>query len=533
MKSIAYIATLLVVLSSCVTVGVVTLDSDNLFELEEKIIVSKPKNTTKLLDYNNGKVADFEKEGINNWWGSSKLQLIKKDGNLVVNAVGVGKEYDRFGYNFVPTVDFTETNILKVRVKAKGDRLPTLRIDLKDRNGYVTNSQDSKARLILCEDYISYYFRYEGRFKQSWPFKADVSPDQIAQLEIFINPGGENFTGQLFIDEIVPVTEEQMWAEIAVFTPPCDILIDNNFDDNIKPCWSNSDVYSLSHKEGALFADCRGAGSGWQSFGMGFSMTALGEKPLIQIKAKVIGEQAAQLRVDLVDFSGNVTNGDAIEFTITNDGIYRLYTFDYQDKMFQGWPTATKVDNRYLNELMFFLNPGGPDFTGKIFIDEVKILDASTAKEWKLPLGHKVDSSAQYTLFNPSTSNNTWWAKNDKATIELSTSALTIKPLENSLLIGTGVDPIDVFMHSKLDLEVSRALGAKIQLQLMDNKGVKTSIMAPIEAAGSSAEHLVYDLSQLVKSNIELNPRMITAIVFHIEQPGKDELTVRKIQVLK
>lgn len=531
MRKFIPIISLLVFMSSCVTVSTVKLDSDNIFHLDEVVVVDTTSNSTKLKDYNNGSVANFENEGIGNWWGSSKLQLTKKDGNLVVNAISVGREYDRFGYNFVPTVDFSEMNILKVRVKAKGDRLPTLRIDLKDRNGYVTNNQDSKARLILCEEYINYYFRYEGRFKQSWPFKADVSPDQIAQLEIFINPGGENFTGQLSIDEITPVTEEQMWAEINAFTPPCGVEVNTGFDEHIKYCWANSDMYSLSHKDEALLVDSRNAGEGWQSFGMGFSMTSVGTKPVIELKAKVVGDQAAQLRVDLVDFSGNVTNGDAVEHTITNDGVYRTYTFDYQDKMFQGWPVATKVDSRFVNELMLFLNPGGPGFTGQLFIDEVKILDGKTKKEWALPLNHKPNPKEKYVLYDPSASYNTWWGED--VSIESNSAGLVIKPSTEKIQVGTGVDEIDVYQHSILDVHINPSKAATVKLQLMDNRGVKSSVMKAVGTVDEFSNHLVFDLNELVKSNLELNPRMVTSIILHVEQTNIEDVIIKDIQVRK
>lgn len=518
-----YKSLLLSFMVSCVSVGPVSLSDDNLMQLQKREV--REINTTPLKEYNGGTIADFESGNINQWSGSSKIILSKKDGNLVVNAVGVGQEYDRFNYTFLPEVDFSETNILKVRVKAKGDRLPTLRIDLKDASGAVTNSRDAKARLILCDEYVTYYFRYEGRFRQSWPVNKSVNAQQIAGMEFFINPGGTNFTGQLLIDEITPISEELMWTEIGNYQPPCDVSVNTDFDENAKFCWTNSSLYTIGHEDQALKVTSRGAGSDYQSFGVGFSMSDLSQRPIIQIKAKLKGESAAQLRMDLVDFSGNATNGDIREVTIPNDDTYRTYTFDYQDKMFQGWPVTTKVDSRYINELMFFMNPGGPAMNGVLFIDDIQLIHHPLEASWDRASFYPLDQRKDYTLFNSTTSDNTWWVSTNQK-LNLSEAGIIIPKEVRQKEFGTGTD---VFMADKEDfltLKTNTDIST-LRVKLMDARGAMSDY-------GLMTDHndtLIIDLKSLLASNEQLNPKMITGLIFTFEETLSENLVISSISL--
>lgn len=516
MKRFIYIS-IFVALTGCVSFGPTTLSPDNYLGLEGEGSKYQSKGSQPLEEYNNGTIADFESGDIGKWWGSSKIILTKKDGNLVVNASGVGKEYDRFGYTFVPTTDFSKMNIIKIRAKADGNTVPTLRIDLKDRNGFVTNNKDSKARLILCNQYVEYYFRYEGRFSQGWPFKADVDPANISELEIFINPGSQNFTGTIHIDEIKQVTEEQMWKEIEAAKAPCDVSLNNEFKEGIKFCWANSDLYTLSHSEEALKIQVRGAGKGWQSFGIGFTTVDLGMRPVIRIRAKVKGESATQMRVDLVDFSGNVTNGEAIDLTVPNDDTYRDYFFDYQDKMYQGWPVAEKVDSRFINELMIFANPGGPDFTGELFIDEIELV-----KDYKSPSKPKLktyfgEGKARISHYNHSSKDNVWWVQGATMSDE---KGLEFKGVSSSAYqFGLGVNAINVNNHNELTLAISdETASSKIQLSVMDNRGVISETFKPNSIVPiSGGFKLSFDLLEALKNNKEINNNIITGLIFQVD----------------
>lgn len=508
---------------SCVSVGTVALSEDNLFQLEAE--TDEVLESIELEKYNKGVIADFNKGNINQWSGSSKIILTKKDGNLVVNAVGVGQEYDRFNYSFLPHVDFSKTNILKVRVKAKGDRIPTLRIDLKDARGYVTNSRDAKARLILCDEYVTYYFRYEGRFRQSWPVNTAVDKKNIAALELFINPGGSNFTGQLIIDEITPVSETKMWEEIASYSPPCNVSINTNFNDDAKFCWTNSNLYSISHEEQALKVTSRGAGSDYQSFGVGFSMSNLGERPIIQIRAKLKGESAAQLRVDMVDFSGNATNGDVKEVTIPNDNTYRIYYFDYQDKMFQGWPTTQRVDHKYISELMFFMNPGGPAMKGELFIDDIKLVTKTNMESWPKAAYYPLQIKETNTLFDAHSSNNTWWSATGKA-LFMDNKGLIIPNHITHTEFGTGTDVFSISKHKKIILTTGTT-PSNLQIKIMDHRG-ETSSFITLKKKGNN---LQADLTTLAGTNKKLNPHMITGLIFKSDEVLTENIIIHKVTV--
>jgi hypothetical protein len=151
------------------------------------------------------KIDDFSEE-IYNWWaGSDKIKLIKEAEMLKVELKEVGPGSETWGRSF-KAIDFTKTPILKVKMKASGEKPAMLRVDIKDGDGFATNSKPNVIKFEPGTDFVDYYYDFTGKFEQSWPNVKTVNPSNIVELSFSVNPGGELYTGALFIDEISAIS---------------------------------------------------------------------------------------------------------------------------------------------------------------------------------------------------------------------------------------------------------------------------------------------------------------------------------------
>ena len=158
------------------------------------------KDTPQLID-------DFNNE-IYSWWvGSDKIKVMKEGEMLKVEVKGVGPGFENWGRGF-KAIDFTKTPVVKVRMKASGEKSILLRVDIKDADGFVTNAKPNIIEFEPAPDFVNYYYDFTDRFEQKWPDIKSVDPSKITDLLFFINPGGELYSGTLFIDEISAISAE-------------------------------------------------------------------------------------------------------------------------------------------------------------------------------------------------------------------------------------------------------------------------------------------------------------------------------------
>jgi len=58
-------------------------------------------------------------------------------------------------------------------------------------------------------EFKNYYYNYAGKYDQTYPDVQTVDPSGMRDVIFFVNPGGEPYTGKIFIDEIEVITEKQ------------------------------------------------------------------------------------------------------------------------------------------------------------------------------------------------------------------------------------------------------------------------------------------------------------------------------------
>jgi hypothetical protein len=359
--------------SAC-TVEQPVLDDSSQLAVEEE-----PDKGTPALLSNKGTLDDFSGE-IWSWWvGNDQLTLSKKGDTLKIVAKNVGPKYTPFGKEF-GLLDMKEAPVLKIRMRAEGSSPPLVGISLKDVNAYDTNADRPKAKIKVSNEYSDYYFNYNEKWKQGWPTNAKVDETMIREIMFFINPGGAEWTGTLYIDGIQTVRESDM--------PKVEVTAGGYIDDfseEIYSWWSSSDKVSLERKNDILNVTCTEAGPGYETMGKGIDpLNMSGDYHIFRVKARAEGA-APDLRINLKDKSGFVNNEQPIVIKIEVTEGFKNYYYDFSNKWAQSYPDAQKVNPESIQEVLMFINPGGnpAPYTGKIYIDEIEVITEKKMNELK------------------------------------------------------------------------------------------------------------------------------------------------------
>lgn len=102
--------------------------------------------------------------------------------------------------------------------------------------------------------------------------------------------------------------------------------------------------------------------------------------PVLSIRAKAEGGSSPILRASLKDANGYIAHEPPVENKILNDGKYRTYYFDFSRRWKQSFPDTAVVDSTLITDILFFINPGGPEYHGKIMVKEVRAVNVGRAK---------------------------------------------------------------------------------------------------------------------------------------------------------
>ena len=120
----------------------------------------------------------------------------------------------------------------------------------------------------------------------------------------------------------------------------------------------------------------QGQGNGYHCFGRQFDAVDFTKTPILKLKMKAEGG-TPKVRIDIKDANGMVANAKAVTKTVSADGKFAEYYYDYTGKFEQAWPDKQAVDAVEIVEFLVFVNPGGPAFTGTLYMDDVTAIAAS------------------------------------------------------------------------------------------------------------------------------------------------------------
>ncbi|MBC7389886.1 MAG: hypothetical protein H7329_11780 [Opitutaceae bacterium] len=333
---------------------------------------------------NGGFIDNFD-EGTAAWWVSGNQKGDSPDGkSLRVSGTKVGPAYDAFGRSFDP-INFNVASTIRVRAKVEGSEIPNVRLDIKDPNGFATNARPNIVKFDKGNEFVDYYFPFKGRFTQTWPNYKKVDATQIQELLFMVNAGKSPWTGKITIKEveaIVPAPEENKAPTSASGKPVVEspstlpgVVIDN-FEEGVDSWWMGSDKYTLtSMNDKIMMIGCKEIGQDYETFGKGFGARDFTKTPILVIRAMVETVSSPPLvRVDVKDADGRVANVSPIMLTFKNDGVFTNYYYDYRGKFSQVYPDVQTMNPAQVQEVIIFINPGGPKINTAIYVEDIKAL---------------------------------------------------------------------------------------------------------------------------------------------------------------
>ncbi len=370
-----YLFTALLFLNSCVSFEPQVLTDDNQLAVPEE----KEKGIPSL-SFNKGVIEDV-KGDIYSWWNADQITLSKTGDTLMVTLKDIGASYTPFGKQITP-VDFTDSEAIKIRMRASGETAPFIRIDMKDVSGMVANASAPMVRLAKNGPYEDYYFSFKDKWKQAYPDAQKVDPTLISEMMFFVNPGMKGFTGTIYIDEIKAISEKDIPKKESL---PGGVI--DSFEDEPTAWWTGSGKLALEKVPGKEIVKIisNGAGPSYETFGRAFAAIDFAKSPIVKIRAKSNPSEHGALpkfRMAMKDSEGYVANEFSIINTIDSTE-FKDYYYDFEGKFSQTYPDAHKVNASAINEILLFINPGEASYFGEIYVDYIEVITRKKYEEIK------------------------------------------------------------------------------------------------------------------------------------------------------
>jgi endoglucanase len=164
-----------------------------------------------------GTMEDFNDNSLDAaWLGSTHYTLTESNQELSVAVIEPAGGYNVFSYTF-NTLDLSNSPYLKIDVKTSA--AIKLRIDYQDINGKVTNGSAINQDVSASGSYQTLTYNFAGRFTQTYPSTSPVDASQIVKVVIFVNAGGNAFTGTVKFDNLL------IGSNTGILPPPGDIKL--------------------------------------------------------------------------------------------------------------------------------------------------------------------------------------------------------------------------------------------------------------------------------------------------------------------
>lgn len=314
--------------------------------------------------------------------------------NLSITGDGTGAQYGTVSY-LLHDKDL-ETQIFvdmgpaqgKVFLKAKTDvaNVP-IRLDLIDTAGYTTSS--ASLTKIISNDWVTYEFNFTGNYFDGgfggtpcMTGPCPVDPTAITQMLLYPDPAVGMFNGVIDIDYVSigkPLDDDDPNGPTGI------VNYSDQMDDNTSFFVADASGLASGFADDEWTVTGDGTVGAWtpivysmhNDLGEPVMANAVGSEDKLFIRAKS-SVDGTELRVDLQDNEGYVTNANAQATTLTTDYvIYELnYANAYEDGGFGGSPCTSDtapcpVDGERVTNLQMFFNAAAGGFDGTVTIDWV------------------------------------------------------------------------------------------------------------------------------------------------------------------
>jgi hypothetical protein len=258
----------------------------------------------------------------------------------------------------------------------------------------------------------------------------------------------------------------------------------------------------LGKKNGALVLDLKGVGADWEQMSRKFSAQDFSESPYLLVKARVEpgGQDSLKIRIDLIDEDGFSTNYVPQERYIRTRADSKWYKFVFAGNWVQNWPSRKDVNSKKITEIKINFNGGGPNYSGKLIIDEIMVSDGKK----------KSMNPENVVLFDYSDGTGGWWSANS---IELAADEQDGKDVMKLKLAecGPGWEGFGYKFDQKLNLSktpvmvvrMKASAAGKLRIDLRDAKDYATNLSPLLIdfSAGEEFTNVVFDFSGKFKQS--------------------------------
>lgn len=351
-----------ILLNSCVSFEKISLSDDNQSDSTGLVIDVKKLTASKpALTFNQGKL-DYDLVSA-----SSAGTVVSKKGEYVMSIEG-GKDV-AFTQD-VPALDFRGDLAIKLKAKAESDVAPYLQLLLEDENGFVTNGQKLGATISKGDAFNTYYFDLKGAYSQSYPEVQDVNGKRIVKVNFRING---KFTGKVLLKDVKVILSSEIIKQKKNVPVGKEVTTIADFNNGIEG-WIPSKRLIVTAKEGGLELQGEEIGPLYENVTTNFDVITLSSKKKVKIKVKVEGDAAIDLRFDLIDVNGIITNKRPLIKKV-NAGDWQEVIFDFENRLLQSYPQQVDLDISRIAGAVIYVNPGRIGFTGKVLIDTIDLVE--------------------------------------------------------------------------------------------------------------------------------------------------------------
>ncbi|MBX9853064.1 MAG: hypothetical protein K2X86_15080 [Cytophagaceae bacterium] len=288
--------------------------------------------------------------------------------------------------------------------------------------------------------------------------------------------------------------------------------------------WDASHGNVIMGKSGtSLTINLKDVGVDWEQASLKFQPLDFSKAPHLIIKARVDvnSKDSLKVRVDLIDEDGLSTNYSPQERYIRAREDFKEYKFSFGGNWVQNWPFKADVNSKKISEIRINFNGGGPNYTGKIYIDEIRASD-----------GMKVITNPNNYVFEDFSTGAAgwWWNKIELAGAEIDKKDVLKLKLENA---GPGWEsfgkqfdqPVDFSKTPVLKIRMKADQAGKLRVDLHDTKEYSTNGKPAIAEFSASNDYvdLYFDFSdkffQTWPNNQTVDATKIKDFAFFVNPP--------------
>lgn len=370
----------------------------------EKIALFQGRSTVSLgepaLMFNKGDITQLKWEG-----NSPDVVEVSEDG-IVLNKDNTKKgNRNSYVYLDVDNVDFRGDLAIVINAKIEGGKPAKLRLELIDKDGHIANGKDLTNLIRVTDNFVEYTYKTEGSFTQLVPELADVNPSNIKQIRFVFAPTSKAHEGTLKIKDVkIKVgTETAPKKNLGPTGKDGGLIAD--FTKGVKGWVAKGSGMSVSKGKKSLRVDAVNVGPNYQSISSKIDLIDLSNHKVIKVRVKVYGDVKPFLRLDVQDINGSVSNFAPVWLELNEvsninkvstetspetsirkeDGSIELspieltagpqyvdYYFDFTKRFKQSYPKTLTLDEKRINKIILYLNPGYNRYSGQVYIESIE-----------------------------------------------------------------------------------------------------------------------------------------------------------------